>query len=233
MKKLEKNIQNDIFLKNLLKNSFTPFYIEHLNQKIVTANKAFENLTGYALNELKNVNTVNNLINIEFKSRKQEKIDELLKTEKSVVYEVELIRKEDTVVPVQISSHLFKNEAERFEYIYSFVTDLTKQKNEESKRNLFLNKIKGERDKLAALVNNIPDEVWFTDKNKKFSLANPSALQEFGSLSTKIDIEKMEGYLKVYNSDGSIRSKNENPSFMALRGEKIRNLEEIIQIPGN
>ena len=205
MKKFENSIENDIFLKNLLKNTVIPFYIEHLNQKIVTANKAFIKLTGYTLNELKNVNSIKDLINTEFKICVKEKIDILLETGKSVTYEVTLISKDGTVVPIQISSHLLKNEAEKLEYIYSFVTDLTQHKNEESESSLFLDKIKGERDKFAALVNNIPDEVWFADKNKKFTLANPSALEEFGSLSNKIDIEKMAGYLEVYNSDGSIR----------------------------
>jgi PAS domain S-box-containing protein len=230
VKKLEKSIQNDIFLKNLLKNNSIPFYIEHLDQKVVTVNKAFEELTGYTLNELKNINSINDLINTEFKSLKQEKTEKLLNTGKSVPYEVALIRKDGTVVPIQISSHLLKNEEEKLEYIYSFITDLTPQRNDEFKRSLFLDKIKDERDILAVLVNNIPDEVWFADKNKKFTLANPAALQEFGSLSNRIDIEKMGEYLEVYNSDGSIRSINETPSLMALRGEKIRNLEEIIRI---
>ncbi|WP_424713585.1 PAS domain S-box protein [Methanobacterium sp.] len=225
---MEKCIQNDIFLKNLLKNSFIPFYIEHFNQKIVTVNKAFENLTGYTLNEL---NTINDLISTEFKSCKQEKTEKLLHNGESVTYELTLIRKDCTDIPIQISSHILKNEDEKLEYIYSFITDLTQQKNDESKRSLFLDKIKGERDKLSALVNNIPDEVWFVDNDKKFTLANPAALQEFGSLSDRIDIEKMAGYLEVYNSEGSIKSINETPYLMALRGEKIRNLEEIIRIP--
>ena len=231
MKRIENSIQNDIFLKNLLKNSFIPFYIEYLDQKLVTVNKAFEKLTGYDLNELKNINSINHLINNEFKRFTKEKIDILLNNETSITYEVALTRKDGAVVPIQISSHLFKNEDEKLEYIYSFITDLTQHKNEESERLLFLDKIRGERDKLAALVNNIPDEVWFADKNKKFTLANPTALEEFGSLSSRIDMEKMAGYLEVFNSDGSIRSNNETPTLMALRGEKIRNLEEIIRVP--
>ena len=108
MKKLEKSIQNDIFLKNLLKNNSIPFYIEHFDQKVVTVNKAFEELTGYTLNELKNINSINDLINTEFKSLKQEKTEKLLNTGKSVPYEVALMRKDGTVVPIQISSHLLK-----------------------------------------------------------------------------------------------------------------------------
>ena len=118
MKRIENSIQNDIFLKNLLENSFIPFYIEYLDQKLVTVNKAFEKLTGYNLNELKNINSINHLINNEFKRFTKEKIDILLNNETSITYEVALTRKDGAVVPIQISSHLFKNEKEKFKYIY-------------------------------------------------------------------------------------------------------------------
>ena len=44
--------------------------------------------------------------------------------------------------------------------------------------------IEEDRDKLSALVNSISDEVWFADTQDRFTLANPSALREFG-----LDIE--------------------------------------------
>ena len=171
------------------------------------------------------------MTNTKFEGIVQENIEKLIKTGNSVVYEEELIRKNGKVVPIQVSAHLFKNEAEKFEYIYSFITDLSQKRDEELERNLFLEKIQSERDKLAALVNNIPDEVWFVDKNKKFTLANPAAIQEFGLLSSKTDKGEILEYLEVYNSDGSKRPINEAPPLKALKGDKVRNLEEIILIP--
>ena len=39
--------------------------------------------------------------------------------------------------------------------------------------------VQQERDRLSSLLNSITDEVWFADTNKKFTLANPSAIKEF------------------------------------------------------
>ena len=48
-----------------------------------------------------------------------------------------------------------------------------------------------EKDRLSALINSISDEIWFADTSKRFVLANPSALREFGLTSeNQIDVEK-------------------------------------------
>jgi PAS domain S-box-containing protein len=97
-----------------------------------------------------------------------------------------------------------------------------------------LNDIKMEKDKLSALINSINDEVWFADTQKKFILANPSALREFGLGATEeIDVEKFAESLEVCRPDGSPRPVEEAPALRALQGELVRNLEEIIRTPGS
>lgn len=110
--------------------------------------------------------------------------------------------------------------------------DITERKKAEEEKSL-LNTIRAERDKLSALVNNIPDEVWFADTNRKFVLANPSALQEFGLVSKEINVEKMVEELEIYRPDGSPRPVDEAPPLRALKGEVVRNLEEIIRTPAS
>jgi PAS domain S-box-containing protein len=230
---LENHIQKDFFLKNLLENNSLPFYIGYLDQRIVMVNKAFEELTGYTKTELMNIKSLKNLINPEFYDSLTDNIEKLKNREKSVKYENELIHKDGTHVPIQISTQILNNKDIEYQLTYSFVFDLTQQKDDEIKRGQFLERIKGERDKLAALVNNIPDEIWFTDTDKKFTLANPSAFNEFGLSSNKIDIEKMAGDLEVYRSDGTIRPIEEAPPLRALKGEKVINSEEIVRTPLN
>jgi len=110
-------------------------------------------------------------------------------------------------------------------------TDITELKNAEEERKSLLNSVQTERDKLSTLVNSIPDEVWYADMDKQFTLANPSALREFGLLSGVLDIEKFAASLEVYRPDGSPRPVDEAPALRALNGEVIRNLEEIIRTP--
>jgi PAS domain S-box-containing protein len=225
------DIKKDFFLRNLLENSSLPFFIGYLDQRILMVNKAFEVLTGYNTNELENIKSLKNLTNPEFYDSLRDNIKRIKIEGNSVKYENELIRKDGTHVPIQISTHIINNDDKEYGLTYSFIFDLTEQKDDELKRNLFLEKIQGERDKLAALVNNIPDEIWFADIDKKFTLANPAAINEFGLSSNKLDIEKMAEEREVYRSDGSIRPIEEAPPLRALKGEKVRNFEEIVRTP--
>ncbi|MGA9099179.1 MAG: PAS domain S-box protein, partial [Methanotrichaceae archaeon] len=99
------------------------------------------------------------------------------------------------------------------------------------KNRRLLTAVQEERDKLSALVNSISDEVWFADTQKKFTLANPSALREFGLASGEVDVEKLAASLEVYRPDGSPRPSDEAPPLLALQGEAVRSQEEIIRTP--
>jgi PAS domain S-box-containing protein len=125
----------------------------------------------------------------------------------------------------------------RYAYV---VRDITEGKKAEEKNiklykelDKIRNDLQAERDLLFALVSNIPDEVWFADKEKKFRLVNPSALQEFGLYGQNIDIEKLASSLEVYRPDGSPRPVDEAPPLRALKGEKIQNFEEIVRTPSS
>jgi PAS domain S-box-containing protein len=94
--------------------------------------------------------------------------------------------------------------------------------------------IEEERNKLASLLKSIPDEVWYADSNKKFTLTNPSALKEFGLISTEeLEIEEFAGSLEVFLPDGTPRPLEMAPPLRALAGETVKNVEEVVRIPGN
>ncbi len=92
-----------------------------------------------------------------------------------------------------------------------------------------------ERDRLRALINSITDEVWFTDVNRHFTLANPTACNEFrlAGSQEQIDVEKLASSLEVYRPDGTPRPVEEAPPLRALKGEVIRGEEEIIRTPAH
>jgi PAS domain S-box-containing protein len=112
--------------------------------------------------------------------------------------------------------------------------DITKRKEMEMETQRLLTSIQQEKERLSALVNSINDEVWFADTQKRFTLANPSALSEFGLSSTgTIEIQAFTKNLEVYHSDGSPRPVEEAPPLRALKGEVLRNLEEIVRTPAS
>lgn len=119
--------------------------------------------------------------------------------------------------------------------IWVFFRDITdlKRAAEETKR--LAAAVQGERDRLSALINSVQDEVWFADRDGRFTLANLSALQEF-SLNTsteEIRVEELARGLEVYRSDASPRPVDEAPPLRALKGEVVKNQEEIIRTPGS
>ena len=112
--------------------------------------------------------------------------------------------------------------------------DITERKRAEDVTQRLQEVIKQERDTLSALVSSMPDEVWFADSQKKFTLANPPALREFALGSdSDIDIERFAASLEVFRPDGSPRPVEEAPALRSLRGDVVKNLEEIVRIPAN
>ena len=92
--------------------------------------------------------------------------------------------------------------------------------------------VEEERDRLLAFINSISDEVWVADKEGNFVLENEAALQEFGmSSSGELSVVGMAENLEVYYADGSPRPAEEAPPLRALRGEIVKNEEEIIRTP--
>ena len=169
----------------------------------------------------------------------------ILASKKEELHEKGLIKFQDSLDLIQIKEQNIYNPLELkiidIDWTVSItdsgylvqIQDITKQKKIEKNKQSLLNEVQNERDMLSAIISNIPDEVWFADKNKKFTLVNPSALHEFGLYSNNINIEEMASNLEVHRSDGSPRPVDEAPALRALKGEIIKNLEEIIRTPSS
>ncbi len=86
--------------------------------------------------------------------------------------------------------------------------------------------------RFAALIDSIPDEVWLADAQGRFTLANPAAVREFNVRTPALmDVEELAKSLQVYRPDGSPRPVEEAPPLRALKGETVRNQEEIVRTP--
>ncbi len=117
--------------------------------------------------------------------------------------------------------------------IDAFAVDLTERKQAEETQEL-LAANREEKERLSALINSIDDEVWYADTQKRFTLANASALREFSIASGgEIEVEKLAANLEVYRPDGSPRPVEEAPPLRALKGEIIRNQEEMVRTPAS
>ncbi len=89
-----------------------------------------------------------------------------------------------------------------------------------------------EKNKLSALIDSIPDEVWFADSEKKVTLLNPAVFKEFGPEGIAGErTENVAEKLEVFRPDGTPRPIDESPLLRSLRGEILTADEEIIRTP--
>jgi PAS domain S-box-containing protein len=110
--------------------------------------------------------------------------------------------------------------------------DITERKRAEDEIQRLLVVVRNERDRLSALIHSINDEIWFTDAEKKLTLVNPAVSREFGlSVSGTAEVKRIAGSFDVYRADGTPRPIDEAPPLRALRGEVLKDQEEIVRIP--
>jgi PAS domain S-box-containing protein len=113
------------------------------------------------------------------------------------------------------------------------VNRLRRERAEDENREL-LAAVQEEKTRLSSLIDSMTDEVWFADTQKRFTMANPSALKQFCIDTDQIvEVERLAKSLVVLRPDGSVRPVEEAPPLRALLGEVVMNQEELIQIPAS
>lgn len=92
--------------------------------------------------------------------------------------------------------------------------------------------VMAEKERLLALINSSPDEIWFADADGKFTLMNASASHAF-SLEDRpeLPVKRLAESLEVFRENGTPRPVEEAPPIRALRGEFVKGEVEIIRMP--
>lgn len=146
-----------------------------------------------------------------------------------------LVRKNGTEVAIDHSEAPIRDKDGKTTGVVLVFRDITERKKLEKEAHRLLGAVQQERDKISSLLNSINDEVWFADTEKRYTLANPSAIKEFklDSSAQSINVENLVANLEVYRPDGSPRPVEEAPPLRALKGEIVKNQEEIIRTPAS
>jgi PAS domain S-box-containing protein len=85
---------------------------------------------------------------------------------------------------------------------------------------------------LAALLDSMNEEVYFTDTEKRYAYVNPAALRQFGHTRIEgVPLAEIVGKLEVLREDGTPRPLEEAPPLRALAGEIVRDEAQIVRIP--
>ncbi|MBE3116740.1 PAS domain S-box protein [Candidatus Bathyarchaeota archaeon] len=209
------------------------------SDKITFMNTVAEQLTEWTLNEAwgKPVQEIFRAIN-EFTRRNVE--DSVARViEKGMIDGLTnhtiLVRKNGTEVAIDHSEAPIRGKDGKTTGVVLVFRDITERKKLEKEAHRLLGAVQQERDKISSLLNSINDEVWFADTEKRYTLANPSAIKEFklDSSAQSINVENLVANLEVYRPDGSPRPVEEAPPLRALKGEIVKNQEEIIRTPAS
>lgn len=147
---LLKTSQENKKLSNLLDISEQPFGIGYPDGTLGYINKAFENLIGYTNHELETKTWSQTLTPFKWREMENKMLEELQRTDKPVKYEKEYIRKDGSIVPIELLVHLVRTENGEPLYYYSFVTDLTQRKKDEDAKEILLEKEQQLREELQA-----------------------------------------------------------------------------------
>jgi PAS domain S-box-containing protein len=220
--------------KSLVETATDAIVVHDSMHRIIIWNRAAEEMFGYSQSEALGSSFIQLVIPDEFTEVIRDRLTDTSPSGGAVrehkPVEISVRRKDGGVFPVELS--LSRHRVAESWVSTCIMRDLTERKAaEEHIRNL-LSEVQYEKDRLSSLINSISDEIWFADTSKKFTIANPSALKEFGLDSETTDIEKFAASLEVYRPDGSTRPVEEAPPLRALQGEVVTNQEEMIRIPG-
>jgi PAS domain S-box-containing protein len=148
---LEKSERQSRFLADMLERSDQPFGVGYPDGRLGIVNGAFERLTGYNREELQAMDWARVLTPAKWLDVERAKLEELHRTGVPVRYEKEYLRKDGTLVPIELLVHLVNDEQGRPQHYYSFLADLTERKqaeaalvqSEEQYRTLFSTLIEG------------------------------------------------------------------------------------------
>jgi len=110
--------------------------------------------------------------------------------------------------------------------------DITVRSRAEEENRRMSDATRAEKEWLAAVLDSMTEEVYFTDRLQRYTYANPAALREFGRTTVAgVDVDSIVRRLEVRRPDGSPRPVEEAPPLRALVGEVIRDEEQIVRTP--
>ena len=125
---LIESLKRERFLADLVRNASLAIAVNHPDGSFEMCNAAFQKLTGYSEDELKNIpwNTV--LTPPEWLAPEMKALEELQNTGVPVHYEKEYIRKNGVRVPIELVVHQFLDETGNVTHYFAFIADITERK---------------------------------------------------------------------------------------------------------
>ncbi|HOD39467.1 MAG: Sensory/regulatory protein RpfC [bacterium ADurb.Bin243] len=160
------NKNKDAKYRAIFENMLDAFVFVDISGKIIECNKAYCDMLGYCEDELKNMNfrdiTPQKWLDFEENIIK----NQLIATGHSQVYEKEYIRKDGTVFPIELRTHLIKSEDGGIESMCAIIRDISERKKLEAEA-------AAESDFAKSLIETAQVIIVVLNENGKIALINP------------------------------------------------------------
>jgi len=114
-------------LAMLLESSSQPFAVGYPDGRVGLCNGAFRDLVGYSREEMEVLDWSRELTPPEWVESEMQSLRQLNTTGVPMRYQKEMQRKDGTRVPVEILTHLVRDESGKSQYYYGFVTDISER----------------------------------------------------------------------------------------------------------
>ncbi len=125
---LRAQLERTAFLADLLKLSAQAVGVGYPDGRIGFVNPAFEQLTGYTAEELRQLNWSATFTPLEWRAVEREQLGQLYRTGSPVCYEAEFFRRDGSRVPVELLVQLVMDKQGRPACYYAVVTDISERK---------------------------------------------------------------------------------------------------------
>ncbi len=219
-KELHNSLDRELFLANLVRDASVAISVGYPDGRLGMHNLAFEKLTGYTGDELRNIKWNEVLTPPEFLEPEKKYLDGIASTGKSITYEKEYIHKSGIRVPVELVVHPVFSDAGSISHYYAFVTDLTERKKAEESIRKTLSKYK-------TLFDNFPLGITVSDQDGKISETNSNAEKLLGlTREEQLGREIYDREWEIIRPDGKPMNPEEFASVIALKtGKRVENVE--------
>lgn len=130
---LRQSQQEAEFMADLMERSSQPWAVGGGDGSLQRLNQAFCDLVGYTRQEIKTIDWVEDLTPPRWREMELAQLAELQRTGQPVRYEKQYIRKDGSLVPVELLVDRANDESGEVQYYYAFVTDISERKRAEER----------------------------------------------------------------------------------------------------
>ena len=120
------------FLAELIERSSQPLAVGNADGSLGRYNQAFLDLLGYSHDEMATIDWATDLTPAKWLESEMAALDELRRTHEPVRYEKEYIRKDGSIVAIELYTHVVQDSPDEPPYYFAFITDISERKQTEA-----------------------------------------------------------------------------------------------------